>query len=731
MTSKISEVKISGTESRSILGSIWNISWRIGRVFGYLLVFLTILWFWWSWVGIAIGISFYLLTKSPAWKRNWLVLAFIIGFSTLLVEGLNIFYLLLGALIFGIYIISVFFISLGGWILKKIRKSSGPKAAQLSKGIKKTSKKVRIGFKVALIILPILMWSVVSLDFGVMFDNNPKLLWIHSPSTVTLGETFEITVEAWDVYERLSSNYNGQVEFALRSYNLTTLTSMNSNASLPNPYIFTGQALNLGGVPAYEIQDGKDNGRHVFSAQINTTGIHYILVNDSLTGNSYFSNPILVENYTGNDRMLYWGDVHSHSILSDGSGSPEHSHYFARYVACLEFYALTDHGEDLSLSGLSDWGFGIAESAANQANEPGEFVVFQGVEWTPHYPPAFNVDYGHYTCIFSGDEVPFLGAHVQTSPVALWNALDAFCNQTGDNALAMPHHTVRNQFIQDWTYLNPKYVKIAEVTSVHGECLYESRDPLSYRGSVDPTPEFIHGAAIIDAFKMGHRMTLCASGDNHDGHPGHSLSHTDAYIGHQYPYALDFARNGHPYPSGLTAVFAQNLTRNSVFEGLDNQRIFANSDYGRPFINFTINGVPVGEGSTVYVATNTTQRNISIFLAQDGAPAPRKSTAASVTPNWEPNWNVTIELIKNGMLRNSTIKTTPVSRWEFTDPSLINGTSYTESIQIDGDWFINQYSDQAINPLNLTTKGADFYVLRIVGANGRTSYAGPIWVEVL
>ena len=45
------------------------------------------------------------------------------------------------------------------------------------------------------------------------------------------------------------------------------------------------------------------------------------------------------------------------------------------------------------------------------------------------------------------------------------------------------------------------------------------------------------------------------------------------------------------------------------------------------------------------------------------------------------------------------------------------------------NYYINQYSDNPIDPSTLNTNGYDFYLIRVVGENGRMSYAGPIWVE--
>jgi hypothetical protein len=583
---------------------------------------------------------------------------------------------------------------------------------------------IRILLITMLTISPVALWSSVSINLGVMFDNETRLLWIHAPTFVNRGDIFDLMVQAWDAYERLSATYTGSILFSIESYNLSTYSQIgNPVATLPMPYTFTGQAF--GSDIAYEIQDGRDNGRHVFTARIETPGIHYVLVEDPLTQNTYYSNPILVTDLTPTDPRIYWGDFHSHSEMSDGSGSPEHSYFYARHVAGLEFCALTEHAEIMMWAPGS---FDRLEAATNAANDPGDFVAFQGLEWT-------QVETGHYSCILSGNQLikdPVLSyLHLPTTDL-LWDALDQFTDTTGNRALALPHHTTQNAYIQDWTYINPKYVKIAEVTSVHGECLYEQRHPLNYAGAIDPPPFYLNGSSIVDAFKMGYRMTLYASGDNHDGHPGHSLSHTPAFVGHQRPWSIWHTRNEHPYPGGLTAVYTSSLTREDIFSGLESQRIFACSDHGRPFLDFTINGTAVGDGSVLQVSNTTAIREIRIVIAQDGAPPGTKAKAASVESNWVPNWSADVEIIKNGEILARVSVSSPVSQILFLDMEPVSGATYGREscIQRDGLYYINEYSDNPIDPDTLNTGGADFYIVRVTGQNGRFIYAGPIWVQV-
>ncbi len=713
--------------------------WLIPKVGMLLFGIITIAWFWFSIIAIIIGIIFIMGSSDIAWKRNGAILALAAGVSTFLIEHLSsvALYIVLGILLVLLPELIFLFTHLYRILLIKAGKTPKFQAFSLTFLSNKISSYTKLTIKILAIAMPVFLWSLVSIQPAVLLDNNTNCLWINAPSTVKIGESMDITVQAWDSFERLSSNYDGTVEFSIKSYDLSTYEVINApNVQLPPSYSFTGQILSQGMVPGYEIKDGKDNGMHRFNTIINTPGIHYILVSDSKTKNTYYSNPIIVDNFTKSDPLIVWGDIHSHSMLSDGSGSPEHSFYYARNIACLDYFSLTDHGEHLNWFGLTQNGgnlFTTLETATNFAYEPYKFVTFQGLEWTTNYVSSLDINFGHYTCIFSGTHLPHVAANTIKSPSVLWGKLDEFTLATGDRVLALPHHTVRNQFIQDWTYINPKYVKLAEVTSVHGESLFEQRHPLSYRGAVDPPPEYVKGSSIVDAFNMGKRMVLYASSDNHDGHPGHSLSHTDAYIGHQWPFSIWYARNGHPYPGGITAVHALNLTRKAVFDGLENQRIYANSDHGRPILAFSVNGTTVGDGSTLVAQTKNDHRKIEVFLAQDGSPIALKNTAATVSPNWSPNWLVSIEIIKNGELLWTQLVSDPVSKFDYIDTTPIQGASYEHCClkKDDGNYYINQYSDNPIDPTSLHTNGFDYYLIRVVGSNGRTSYIGPIWVEYL
>jgi hypothetical protein len=761
---------------------------RALRLAAYAFGAASIFWFFFSSIGVLVGVLYFVFMRDPRWRLHGIVLAVAAATSEFVAHvgtALEPLHLAMrtGPVILGAYLVVWAAIGLparvrsrrrllpgegrdravGRWL--RFRRQTGGRRGLLQADGRRRFAVVPgpAGAVLSMVIalVPVGLWSSVSVHFGVLFDNAPRMLWVHAPSTLVPGEPFSFTVQGWDAYERLSAVYHGTVRFSVESYDGGGGGPVaEADASLPGAYTFTGQKRGSG--IAYRIADGRDNGRREFRARIHAPGIHYLVVTDSVTGNRYYSNPVEVREAVEEGERIYWGDIHSHSALSDGTGSPAHAFFYAREVAGLDFYGLTDHGEILI---LIPGGFARLERETDRAYEPGSFVTFPGVEWT-------DVKTGHYTCIFDGDRLPAnprLSYLTVPTPGELWGVLDAFTETAGCRALALPHHSTQNSYLQDWTYVNPKYVKLAEVTSVHGEFLFEQRHPLNYRGAIDPPPEYVHGSSIADALRMGVRVCLYAAGDSHDGHPGHSLSHTPATVGHQRPVTKWHPRIGHPYPGGLTAVRASELTREAVFSALEEGRVYGSSDHGRPLLRFSLHavmtaaGIPaggsaaagVGEtrsgppspagtaetggsaqppyGSTVRVETAGVPRRISVFLAQDGSPAGARGAPAptAVAPGWLPDWEATVELIRNGELLAAMPVAAPVARVEYVDEEPISGASYPREscLEREGRWYINRYSDHPVDPEALNAGGADFYLVRVVGRNGRCAYAGPIWVE--
>ena len=285
------------------------------------------------------------------------------------------------------------------------------------------------------------------------------------------------------------------------------------------------------------------------------------------------------------ERIL-WLDLHGHTQLSDGTGTPDDYFAYARDVAALDGAAITDHDH---------WGVPYLDGAPENWNEiraavttyhdPGSFVALLGYEWT-HWI------WGHRHVVHFATDGP-LHSWVDPAtdtPARLWDSL------RGLPALTFAHHSAGDPVATDWTIPpDPELEPITEIASVHGSS--ESRDtPTPVRGGFD-------GNFVRDALDRGYRLGFVGSGDSHDGHPG--LVHLTSPSG------------------GLAAVFAPERTREAILAALRARRSYATNG-PRILLDVRLDGNPMGSllargGGTLEVQAAAPGDLAAVELVADGA----------------------------------------------------------------------------------------------------------------
>ncbi len=560
-------------------------------------------------------------------------------------------------------------------------------------------------------------WFYLVIDLDVAFNNEMKTLWIHTPSIVEAENVFNFTVEAWDKYERLAGAYTNEISFSIESYNISTLSMINSIYELPKDYKFTSNFFWKGIVPAYKIS-GADNGKKAFEAKINTPGIHYIIVKDKDLNKEFRSNPIIVKPKGSDFKKIFWGDIHGHTLYSDGSGLPEEAYQFARDVALLDFAALTDHSEHFPRIGDNDV-FGEFKNyirITNEFNQPNRFVTLVAMEWTPDYiVRGDDVANGHLNFYFEGGDMPFFSTLTHQNPYDLY---DYVRKNSKSRFMAWTHHTNMGQFGSDFAFYDEKINRLVEIYSIHGSSETYGDDNL-----VHPVGEIQEpGYSVRDALRMGRKLGIMSSSDTHDGRLGHSIVHTSANHYNQYPYTLAGYRLYHRYRGGITGIFAKKLSRESVFNALYNRSCFASTWVSRPYIEFKINGLSVGiNDSTVIVPEKNSTRNIYVLVAADGVSL-KADDIVKITR---------INIYKNSELWKSFDKINSLLfKTNLNDTDDISGTSYDDCIKKNGNWFIHKDSLKSVDPSELNTNGEDYYYLRAEFSNNAIAWIGPIWIQV-
>ncbi len=269
------------------------------------------------------------------------------------------------------------------------------------------------------------------------------------------------------------------------------------------------------------------------------------------------SNPLVVLKGT---EPVRWADLHGHSHVSDGTGTPEDYYRYARDVSALDIVALTDHDHYgfKKLDADPETWQRIREAVRN-AHEPGRFVALLGYEWTSWI-------HGHRH-VLSFDEQ--LGLEVLSSadpafetPRQLWDALE------GQAALTFAHHSAGRPIATNWSFRpDPHMEPVTEIVSVHGSS--EAMDsPYRIGGPLD-------GNFVRDVLDQGMRFGFIGSGDSHDGHPGLPQFSNPSGVG------------------GLAGVITRELSRESVLGAMRERRVYATTG-ARIILRCSMDGARMG-----------------------------------------------------------------------------------------------------------------------------------------
>jgi hypothetical protein len=301
----------------------------------------------------------------------------------------------------------------------------------------------------------------------------------------------------------------------------------------------TGEVRLEGAAPVLELPESvaleaSDGGVKVVTGRVLAPGVVRLLARGPEELEA-LSNPLLA---SADSPRILWADLHGHTSLSDGTGTPEDYFLYARDVAGLDVVALTDHDH---------WGilpvdqhpslWEEIQRETRRFHEPGRFVTLPGYEWTSWI-------YGHrHVLWFRGDATLYSSLDPATeSPQQLWSALE------GQAALTFAHHSAGGPIPTDWDIApDPRFEPVTEIASVHGSS--EALD------SPHPIYDPIRGNFVRDALDRGHRLGFIGSGDGHDGHPG-------------------LAQLASPI-SGLAAILSEENTRDAVLGALRERRCYA------------------------------------------------------------------------------------------------------------------------------------------------------------
>lgn len=340
---------------------------------------------------------------------------------------------------------------------------------------------------------------------------------------------------------------------------------------------------------------------------------------------------------------LYWGEIHGHCGLCDGLGSPEQYFEHARNVAHLDFTSLTSHAPY-----LSDCAWQRIQEVTNSVHVAGKFATILGYEWSGAG--------GHRNVYTSSPELDILRENDGVRGLDdLWKALEG-----RSDLLVVPHHTLPFGRLEPH---RPDLEKLIEIYSMWG-CSEHVKNPMSDK------PD--HGTSVQDALAEGKRLGIIAGSDNHDGRPGCSGERPGTK-----------SRYGNlTFKAGLTAVYAEQLSRQAIFGALCKRRCYGTTG-ARIIVDFKVNDRWMGE--------------------EIPAANPRRVTASVVGVEKIER----IEVIRNNQTAHTHRPEGSAAQLQWDDES--------------------PWEDVAIRRPGMAP--FLFYYLRVVQADGETAWTSPVWLS--
>ena len=266
-------------------------------------------------------------------------------------------------------------------------------------------------------------------------------------------------------------------------------------------------------------------------------GIKRIFVKDEILNLEAVSNPfkVNVRDDLNNKNNVYWGQIHDHTLFSDGIGLPDEFYNYAKNLSNLDFAALSDHGtwvemrktfnkpkvRDFLRQSLLEEDIEILEHSARKFNHPGEFLTFLGYEWCKTIGGDINV----YFYKEENDISLVLKSLDTNSPKTLFKFLRE--NQSDLKSMAITHFmlgkAIRTVDVDkmDTNYEDPAHLEhVVEICSVHGVREYGG-DKMGWDCDNGNHKYLTEGINMVqDALARGYKLGLIGGSDSHLCSPG-------------------------------------------------------------------------------------------------------------------------------------------------------------------------------------------------------------------
>jgi len=318
----------------------------------------------------------------------------------------------------------------------------------------------------------------------------------------------------------------------------------------------------------------------------NEVGIYTIQLNNTNTGETYFSSPIKC--FDDNKKNLFWGLLHGESTRVDSTENIESCLRHFRDEKALNFFA-TSSFESQKETTNDEWK--LITQNVTEFDETERFSTFLGFQWQGN-----GNNEGVRQFLWAKENRPIL----RKKDTKTNNLKKIYKSFTPKDLISIPCFTMGKGIGYDFKDFNPEFERVVEIYNSWGssECTKKAGNPRPIQGPTKKgIQEYIEGS-VVQALLKNKRFGFVAGGLDDRG-----------------TYANFYDDEQEQYSPGITAIIAAEQSRSSLYDALYNRSCYATTGE-RIILGIYIAGLPMGtETDTVEKHGFLFNRHISGYVA--------------------------------------------------------------------------------------------------------------------
>ena len=285
----------------------------------------------------------------------------------------------------------------------------------------------------------------------------------------------------------------------------------------------------------------------------------------------------------------YFGNLHSHSEYSDGTGTPAGDFSYGDTANCMDFLGISEHNHVSAGMSLANYALGRSQAAAATTST---FLAMYGMEWGVISGGGHVVVFGVNQLLGwdPGQYDVYVPQSVYTGATGLFNVVKSY----GSNALATLAHPNNT----DYNGIMSTYDATADDVIV-GSAVENGPSSSTNTTYSDPPSSMLYLSFYRNMLARGYHLGPTIDHDNHNVTHGHTAT-------------------------TRTVVMSPALTESAVLSSMKLMRFYASQDCSA-YVTFKINTKQMGSivtmaGTPTITVTTSTSNPVTSLKIYSGVP---------------------------------------------------------------------------------------------------------------